>query len=96
METPDAAISAWIYATNIVLSTVGGTENSWRKPIHDLLLGTTIAANAAGALYYWYNMTFYQKKICPYCIAGTAINLASAVIMRPVLMKSLFKLFKKR
>lgn len=96
MGAPDAAISAWIYATNMVLSTIGGTEESGRKPIHDLLLGTTIAANAAGALYYLYNMTFYQKKICPYCIAGAAINIASAVIMRPVLMKSFSKLFKTR
>jgi uncharacterized membrane protein len=95
MGAPDATISAWIYATNMLLATVGGTEHSGRKPIYDLLLGTTIAANAAGALYYLYNMTFYQKKVCPYCIAGAAINLASAVIMRPVFMKSLSKLLKK-
>lgn len=96
MGAPDATISAWIYSTNMVLSTAGGSEHSGRKPIHDLLLGTTIAANAAGALYYLYNMTFYQKKICPYCIAGAAINIASAVIMKPLLMKALSRLFRKR
>jgi uncharacterized membrane protein len=95
MGAPDATISAWIYSTNMVLATVGGTEHSGRKPIHDVLLGATIAANAAGALYYLFNMTFYQKKICPYCIAGAAINLASAVIMRPLLMKGLLKVLKK-
>jgi uncharacterized membrane protein len=95
MGAPDATISAWIYATNMVLSTAGGTEHSGRKPIHDLLLGATIAANAAGALYYLYNMAFYQKKICPYCVAGAAINITSAVIMKPLLMKSVSSLFRK-
>lgn len=96
MGAPDGTISAWIYATNMVLATVGGTERSGRKPIHDVLLATTIGANAGGALYYLYNMAAYQKKVCPYCIAGAAINFASAIIMAPVLMKSLTRLFATR
>jgi uncharacterized membrane protein len=95
MGAPDATISAWIYATNMVLSTAGGSEHSGRKPILDLLLGATIAANAAGALYYLYNMAFYQKKICPYCIAGAVINISSAVIMKQLWMKSIAKIFGK-
>lgn len=96
MGAPDATISAWIYSTNIVLATAGGSKNSGRKPVLDLMLGATVAANAAGALYYLYNMAFYQKKICPYCVAGAAINIASAVIMKPLLMNSLFKIFGKK
>lgn len=96
MGAPDGTISAWIYATNMVLSTAGGSERSGRKPVLDLLLGGAVAANAGGALYYLYNMAFYQKKICPYCIAGAAINVASAVIMRPLLMRSLARIFGKR
>lgn len=96
MGAPDAAISSWIYATNMVLASIGGTEDAGRKPIHNLLLATTVATNAAGAVYYLYKMTFYQKKICPYCIAGAAINLASAVIMIPLLKKSIVKLFGRK
>ena len=96
MGAPDATISAWVYATNMVLATAGGSKHSGRKPILDLILGTTVAANAAGAVYYLYNMAFYQRKICPYCVAGAAVNLASAVIMKPLLMNSLAKLFGKR
>lgn len=96
MGAPDATISAWIYSTNMVLATAGGSKNSGRKPILDLLLGATVAANAAGALYYLSNMAFYQKKICPYCVAGAAINIASAVIMKPLFMNSLSKLFGKK
>lgn len=96
MGAPDATISAWVYATNMVLATAGGSKHSGRKPILDLILGTTVAANAAGAIYYLYNMAFYQRKICPYCVAGAAINLASAVIMKPLLMNSLAKLFDKK
>ena len=93
MGAPDAAISAWIYASNMVLATAGGTEASGRKPIFDLLLGSAIAGNAAGALYYLYDMTFKQKKICPYCIGGAAINIASAIIVAPLVLKAIKKYF---
>jgi len=96
MGAPDATISAWLYATNMVLATAGGTESSGRKPVHDMLLGGTVAANAGGALYYLYNMVFKQKKVCPYCIAGAAINISSAVIVAPVVLKSIKKLLSKR
>jgi uncharacterized membrane protein len=96
MGAADGTISAWLYASNMVLATYGGTEASGRKPLHDLLLGTTVAANAAGAVYYLYNMTVYQKKICPYCIAGAIINLVSVGIVTPLVRKSLSKLFSTR
>ena len=91
MGAPDATISAWVYASNMVLATAGGTEASGRKPFFDLLLGSTIAGNAAGALYYLYDMIFKQKKVCPYCIVGGAINLASAVIVAPLVLKAIKK-----
>jgi hypothetical protein len=62
MGAPDATVSAWVYASNMVLATAGGTEASGRKPALDILLGSTIAGNAAGALYYLYDMIFKQKK----------------------------------
>ncbi len=96
MGAPDGTISNWVYATNMVLATVGGTEKSGRKPIHDVLLGGTVLSNAAGALYYLANMTFKQKKICPYCIAGAAINVASAVIIMPVFRVAIKKMFGKK
>lgn len=93
MGAPDGTISAWLYATNMVLATVGGTEASGRKLIHDVLLGSAIVANAAGAVWYMSDMTFKQKKVCPYCIAGAAINIASAVIIAPTVLKAIKKLF---
>ncbi len=92
MGAPDGTISALVYATNMVLATYGGTERSGRKPAADLLLGATIASNAGGAVYYLYNMIFKQRKICPYCIVGAGINIASAVIIAPVVFKSLRRL----
>ncbi len=96
MGAPDSTISAWLYATNLVLATVGGTEESGRKPVHDVLLGTTIGANAAGAVYYLHNMIFHQNKICPYCITGAAINIASAIIIAPNVIKIVKRLFGGR
>ena len=92
MGAPDATISALVYACNMVLATAGGTERSGRKPVHDVLLGVTIAGNAGGALYYLYDMIFKQKKICPYCIAGAAINITSAIIVAPLALKGIRKL----
>jgi uncharacterized membrane protein len=93
MGAPDATISACVYASNMVLATAGGTEASGRKPVFDLLLGSAIAGNAAGALYYLHNMIFQQKKVCPYCVVGAAINLASAVIVAPLFLKAARKTF---
>jgi len=93
MGAPDGTISAWLYATNMVLATAGGTEASGRKPVFDVALGGTIAANAVGAVYYLFNMAFKQKRVCPYCIVGAAINIASAIIIAPTVLKSMKKLF---
>lgn len=94
MGAPDGTISALVYAATMVLATWGGTELSGRKPIHDVLLGGVVASNAAGAVYYLGNMTFKQKKVCPYCIIGAAINLASAVLIAPQFLRGLKKIFK--
>ncbi len=94
MGAPDGTISALAYAGAMVLSTWAGTEASGRKPIHDLALGAVVGGNAAGAVYYLFNMFFKQKKICLYCITGAAINIASAVIIAPIVLKSSRKLFR--
>jgi uncharacterized membrane protein len=93
MGAPDATVSTLVYAANMVLATAGGTEASGRKPLYDVLLGCTIAGNAAGAIYYLNDMIFKQKKVCPYCIAGAAI-IASAAIVRRLVIKGIKKFFR--
>jgi uncharacterized membrane protein len=95
MGAPDGTISSLMYAGAMVLATYGGTPVSGRKPIHDLALGGVIAGNAGGAVYYLGNMIFKQKKICPYCVAGAVINVASAAIIAPTVIKAFKKLFSK-
>jgi uncharacterized membrane protein len=56
-------------------------------------VGATVAGNTVGAIFYLYKMIFVQKKICLYCVAGAAINIASAIIIVPTVLKSLKKLF---
>jgi uncharacterized membrane protein len=41
-------------------------------------------------------MIFVQKKICLYCVTGAAINIASAVIIAPTVLKGMRKLFGSR
>lgn len=94
MGAPDGAISTLLYAAGMVLATWGGTETSGRKPVHDVALGSVVAANTAGAIYYLGDMIFKQKKVCPYCIAGAAINIASAVIIAPTFLKGIRKFFR--
>lgn len=92
---PDGPVSAAAYAATMVLAAAGGSEQSGRKPVMDTLLGATIAGNAAGAVYYLYDMLFKQKKICLYCLTGAAINIASAVIAAPLVKKSIRQFFDK-
>jgi uncharacterized membrane protein len=90
---PDGPISALAYAATMVLASVGGSNRTGRKPLLDLALGATIAGNAAGALYYLYNMIFKQKKICLYCLTGAGINIASAIIITPTIARTLKNIF---
>lgn len=85
---PDGPVSAVAYATTMVLASAGGSEKTGRKPAIDLALGATVAGNALGAIYYLYKMIFEQKKICPYCVTGAAINIASAIIIAPTVARS--------
>lgn len=91
---PDGPISAVAYAATMVLASAGGDEKSGRTPVMDVALGATVGGNAAGAVFYLYNMIFKQKKVCLYCVAGAAINIASAVIIAPTFIKSLKKMFR--
>ncbi len=93
---PDGLIGVTVYATTIVLAIAGGSKQSGRKPVFDTLLGAAILGNTAGAIYYLYDMIFKQKKICLYCLAGDAISIASAVIMAPLVKRSIRQLFGRK
>ena len=90
---PDGPISAVAYAATMVLASAGGDEQTGRKPVLDVAVGATVAGNAVGAIFYLHKMIFVQKKICLYCVTGAAINIASAIIIFPTVLKSLKKLF---
>lgn len=87
LGVPDGPVSAVVYASTSVLAAAGGIEKSGRKPVFDWLLGASVAGNAAGAVYYLYDMAFKQKKACFYCLVGAAVNLASAAIVLSLLRK---------
>jgi uncharacterized membrane protein len=93
---PDGPISAVAYAATMVLASAGGDEQTGRKPVLDVALGATVAGNAVGAVFYLYKMIFVQKKICLYCVTGAAVNIASAVIIAPTVLKGIRKLFGSR
>lgn len=93
---PDGPISAVAYAAAMVLASAGGSEKTQRKPVLDVALGATLAGNALGGIYYLYNMIFKQKKICLYCTTGAAINIASALIMTPTVLKSAKQLLNRK
>lgn len=93
MGVPDGPVSAVVYALSMVLASAGGSEKTGRSPVWDAALGAAVVGNASGALYYLQNMIFRQKKICLYCVAGAAINIASAILIAPTVVKSVKKLF---
>lgn len=84
---PDGVISLAAYTATILLATAA---MRFKKPsrVLDVALGGVVLSQAAGAAQYLANMTFVQKKVCLYCVAGAAINFAS---LRP-----LYKLMTRR
>ena len=93
LGVPDGPVSSLAYSATMVLASAHGSECAGRKSVFDAALGVTVAANAIGAVVYLNDMIFKQKKICVYCITGAAINIASAIIIAPVVLKSLKKIF---
>ena len=93
---PDGPVSAVVYSLIMVLAAAGGSEKAARKPVFDVLMGGAVAANLSGALYYLWDMAFRQKKICLYCVTGAAINIASAVIIAPTVLKSIGRAMRAR
>jgi uncharacterized membrane protein len=93
---PDGPIGVVTYGLIMALASAGGSEKTDRAPAFDAALGATVAGNALGAIFYLHNMIFKQKKICPYCVTGAAINIASAIIIAPTVLKSIKKIMGRK
>lgn len=83
---PDGPISLMGYAANLALI-AGAANKKGKRNLIDYIIAGNAIGQAAGGVYYLYNMATKQKKICPYCVAGALINFAALV--------PLYKLFKK-
>ncbi len=81
MGFPDGVVSLGMYTANILLATAA-IKKGKKKNIFDYLMGAVTLGQAAGAGQYVVTMATVQKKICPYCVTGAAINFAS---LRPLL-----------
>lgn len=76
MHLPDGTTGASMYAANLMLASFGGSARTGRGNWPTALLGLTVAASAVGALDYLRDMIFKEKRACPYCLLGAAVNLA--------------------
>lgn len=75
MGLPDGTTGALMYSANLALASAGGTRETGRSRLFSIFLGGSAVVGAVGALDYLYDMTFRQKKICPYCVTGALVNL---------------------
>ncbi|WP_236612850.1 vitamin K epoxide reductase family protein [Cesiribacter andamanensis] len=75
---PDGPISLALYAASIGLAGAALARNTSRSRL-DVLLGGLLLGQAAGGVFYLYNMATVQKKVCLYCVAGAFINVASLI-----------------
>ena len=73
---PDAPLSLTLYAGIMTLS-----FSKWK--ITRPLLYLMVMANALGGAQYLVDMTFKQKKICLYCLAGALLNFKIAHLLWP-------------
>lgn len=70
---PDGVVSLGGYTATIMLA-MAATRFKKQSRLLDMALAGVVLGQAAGAAQYLVNMTFVQKKICIYCLAGAAIN----------------------
>lgn len=68
---PDASLAVAGAGALIALATAGGGRRSGRAPLLDLALGAATGVGAVSALVYFAQMV-RQRRVCIYCIAGTA------------------------
>jgi len=78
---PDGVISLGGYTATIILA-MAATKYKKQSRLLDLALAGVVLGQAAGAAQYLVNMTFVQKKICIYCLAGAAINFTALSPLR--------------
>ncbi|MBF9253723.1 vitamin K epoxide reductase family protein [Pontibacter sp. 172403-2] len=81
---PDGVISLGGYTATILLA-MAATRYKKQSRLLDMALAGILLGQAAGAAQYLANMTFVQKKICIYCVAGAAINFAALSPLRKLL-----------
>jgi uncharacterized membrane protein len=86
MGIPDGPISLTSYAATMLLATAATSSREHTK-ILDLALAGVLLGQAAGAAHYMYQMTFVQKKVCLYCVAGAVINFAALVPLARLLRR---------
>ncbi len=86
MGLPDGVISLGAYTLTMALAVAGMRLKKKKSRYADIALGAVVAGQAAGAANYMWNMSFVQKKVCLYCVAGAAINFAA--------LKPTYKLLK--
>ena len=76
LGVPDGPLGLALYALTLILAGAGGTAKTGRPRIFSFLLGGTVTAGALGAAHYLYDMVRHQKRACPYCLVGAAVNFA--------------------
>jgi uncharacterized membrane protein len=71
---PDGTTGAGLYAALLMAASAGGSRETGRRPLFSkVLLGLALSGAAAAAVYLW-EMIFRQRKACPYCLVGAAVN----------------------
>lgn len=73
---PDGPLGLLQYALTLGTLAFGGTRDTGRPAAATWALATLVGAGAVGALDYLRDMLFREKRVCPYCVAGAALNLA--------------------
>lgn len=87
LGVPDGPLGLGLYALTLILAGAGGSRRTGRRRMFDILLGGAVAAGALGAAHYLYDMVWNQKRACPYCLVGAAVNFA----MLPLAIRELLR-----
>lgn len=73
---PDGPLGLLQYAVTLGTLAFGGTRRTGRSRAANWLLAGLVGAGAFSALEYLRDMIFKEKRVCPYCVTGAALNLS--------------------
>ena len=77
LNTPDAALGLWSYATTLVLAGMGGQDRAQRDPLVPLALAAKVGVDALQAAKLTWDQWDKHRAFCSWCLLAAGATFAA-------------------